>query len=291
MRAKRVRLTASFATAAAPTVCCGLATFSASPPLLTAAPTTVEKSLLSGSYTVADLGVVPKIADETALGLNDQGQVTGWHSSKDGSIRAFLWERGHMTELAPPAGFRNSIGRAVNERGEVAGWGNTSANPVDNRSVTHAFLFRQGRIKDLGTLGGRNSQAFAVNDQSQVVGGSNLSPTVRHAFLYDHGKMKDLGALPKGDFSVGYDINRNGHAVGVSTTAGKASHATLWRNGRIEDLGVLPNGKNSYGRAVNNKDQVVGYATWTTRCTPSFTTAKRCGTWERWAATPRSPKE
>ncbi len=221
------------------------------------AATPVERSL--GAYTVVDLGGVPNLASDAALGLSDGGQVTGWRLKRNGNVCAFLWDQGHMTDLGPIVGYLNSTGRGVNSRGEVVGWINTSSNPVDSQSTTHAFLYHQGRCEDLGTLGGKNSQAFAVNDQGGVVGVSNISPTVRHAFWYDHGKMRDLGTLPGGSFSTGYDINRDGHAAGVSTTAQQTFHAALWRAGNAEDLGTLPGGKNSYGRAVNNKDHVVGY--------------------------------
>lgn len=239
-------------------VCYGLAAFGSS--LSASSDSDAKTKGVSISYTVVDLGGIPNLASDASLGINDEGQVTGWHLKDDGSICAFLWDQGRMTDLELPKGYRNSMGRAVNSHGEVVGWGNTSANPVDSHSVTHAFLFRMGKVEDLGTLGGKSSQAFAVNDQAQIVGVSNISPTVRHAFQYERGKMQDLDTLPGGSFSVGYDVNRDGHAAGVSTTARQTFHATLWRNGRAEDLGTLPDGKNSYGRAINNKDQVVGYA-------------------------------
>src|SRR6476620_1290204 len=50
-------------------------------------------------------------------------------------------------------------------------------------------------ITDLGTLGGDQSIAFAVNDSDQVVGLSWTSTGPSHSFLYSNGQMTDLYPL------------------------------------------------------------------------------------------------
>ena len=53
--------------------------------------------------------------------------------------------------------------------------------------------------QDLGTLGGANSEAAAINDWSQVVGVSDMPGGGTHAFLYQNGTMTDLNSiLPAG---------------------------------------------------------------------------------------------
>src|SRR5438270_891169 len=44
----------------------------------------------------------------------------------------------------------------------------------------------------LGTLGGRHSVAYAINDAGQVVGGADTSDGRRQAFLWQDGTMTGL---------------------------------------------------------------------------------------------------
>jgi probable HAF family extracellular repeat protein len=72
------------------------------------------------------------------------------------------------------------------------------------------------KVVDLGTLGGKDSWASAINDSGQVVGGSYLAGDQNnHAFLYKDGKMTDLGTLG-GTSSVARGINKSGQVVGWS---------------------------------------------------------------------------
>lgn len=47
----------------------------------------------------------------------------------------------------------------------------------------------------LGTLGGTNSAAYALNNSNQVVGWSQIASGAQHAFLYSNGTMQDLNLL------------------------------------------------------------------------------------------------
>jgi probable HAF family extracellular repeat protein len=123
----------------------------------------------------------------------------------------------------------------------------------------HPFLWKNGTMIDLGTLGGTFAAAQCVNNQGQVIGQSNLTGDVdQHAFLWEQGTMKDLGTLG-GSFSTALWLNNQGEAVGGATTTGDALfHATLWRNGVISDLGALPGDCFSLAFAINSEGQAVG---------------------------------
>ena len=72
-------------------------------------------------------------------------------------------------------------------------------------------------MHDLGTLGGKESAATAVNERGQVIGESTTAGGATHAFLWQDGKMRDLGTLG-GQSSSPTAINDVGQVVGASDT-------------------------------------------------------------------------
>jgi probable HAF family extracellular repeat protein len=120
----------------------------------------------------------------------------------------------------------NSLGRVV---GLVDAGGMTS---------TRAVLWDAGNPTDLGTLGGKSSSAFGINDWGQVVGSAefDVSAWFARPFLWENGQMKSLGMLPGNTWGAAYDIN-NVHQVVGWEDAGPV--AFLWENEQILDLNGL----------------------------------------------------
>jgi probable HAF family extracellular repeat protein len=112
-------------------------------------------------------------------------------------------------------------------------------------------------LTDLGTLGGSESFAYAINEAGQVIGHSYLAgDTAQHAFVWDAGVMTDLGTFG-GSESFAYDINEAGQVVGTADIAeDDFTHAFLWEGGVMTDLGNLYSG-DSYAGPINEAGQVI----------------------------------
>jgi probable HAF family extracellular repeat protein len=98
----------------------------------------------------------------------------------------------------------------------------------------HAFVWQNGKMRDLGTFGGRQSQASAINERGQIVGAANTTKKdengnqIWHAFLWERGRLIDLGVLPGRNESGAGSINERGQIIGSSETKSGARHAVLW---------------------------------------------------------------
>ncbi len=122
----------------------------------------------------------------------------------------------------------------------------------------HAFLYNQGTMTDLGTLGGDSSFAYGVSG-STVVGYSNTNGSQgQEAFVYQNGIMTGLGDLG-GGVSEARAVSKAG-IVGYSTTAAGYNHAFLYRNGQMTDIGTL-GGNYSYAYGISDTGEIVGEST------------------------------
>jgi probable HAF family extracellular repeat protein len=131
-------------------------------------------------------------------------------------------------------------------------------------------------MKDLGTLAGASSSAFArdINDSGQVVGYSQTGQfdasgnPISHAFLWTPGgtdgvpsnpQMKDLQITEGSGYMA---INNSSVVVGGETTSTGLAHAFVWDPTHgVRDLnGLIPSKSGvelRYATAVNNEGQIV----------------------------------
>ena len=134
-------------------------------------------------------------------------------------------------------------------------------------SQTASSALQTYTVTDLGSLGGCCPDAFAINDNGQVVGTSYTADGTSHAFLWQNGTIKDLGTLG-GRFSFGFAISANGQIAGSSELCPNCFYNTdrafVWAAGTLTnlddpspDVGFLSeaHGINSAGIAVGQGER------------------------------------
>jgi hypothetical protein len=188
--------------------------------------------------------------------------------------------------------------QGVNDKGDVVGTllvPTTPAPPIwyNHPFTAHAFLYKGGKVLDLGVLFNPNDPAFdstqgeAVNNSDIVVGNiadvgpGDESGGILDAFSWKNGVFTDIasGSTDGGNTADAVGVNEQGTAVGTYDATELLHklkvpglglfgypHAYISRNGVQTDLGTLAgqNGNYSSGYAINNAGQVVGVSTNTT---------------------------
>ena len=132
----------------------------------------------------------------------------------------------------------------VNERGQIAGnsYTNSTPNPTTGIPTIAPFLWENGKMTDLGTLGGTIGNPSGLSNHGHVVGASNLAgDLISHPFLMDEVRWHAGPRHAWGDTGVTNWINDNGDIAGKADLPGSQSpqdhHAVLWRHGTAIDLG------------------------------------------------------
>ena len=158
-------------------------------------------------------------------------------------------------------------GHAINDRGEVVGSSLlANRNKQGDYTSEHAFLWRNGRLRDIGTLGGLNSRAVAINPQGLIIGESettNKQPSGwpytypgKLAFVWSQGHMRRLSLGGMDSWTEA--INARGQVIGWSQLKERDSkghtiyHAFVWQRGRIRDIGRPGT------QVINDRGQIFG---------------------------------
>ncbi len=196
-------------------------------------------STVHAAYIFTDLGDTGSLGyGSIAYDINSAGQVVGSSYPESYYYHATLWNGTTASNLGTLNGLYSNA-QAINNAGLVAGWSSFSngLQPPLWNDPQHATLWNGTTAIDLGTLGGSNSYANAINDSSQVVGYSNTTGNAAtHATLWNGTTMIDLGTLG-GTSSQASDINNSGQVVGWSYSAGNTvALATLWNGTTAIDL-------------------------------------------------------
>lgn len=248
-------------------------------------------------YTIQDLGVFGP--NPTAPGGPLVVTNSGWISGAagvgpggNGPEHAVLYYGGKTIDVGTPGLGGNSMGYGVNESGVTAGEAEDTAAGLSttedfcgfeflgfSSSPTPCvpFVWQNGQMMLLPTLGGVNGSATEINNSGMIGGYAenttadpNCPAPQQYQFkpvVWIHGAAQ---ALPTGSDSEGLvtAVNDRGDAAGATGNCAplnpilllylNPTHSVLWRHGVAIDLGNLGGIYNNLPHGMNNFGQVVG---------------------------------
>jgi probable HAF family extracellular repeat protein len=266
------------------------------PPLAQELSATRELNPASTStthYTIEDLGIVGTNPNQPGqpFGITNNGWVSGG-AGIGAAEHAVLWHRGKMIDIGDPGLGGNSIGFGVNESAQAVGEAEDTSADLSTaedfcgfQAMGYStspkpcipFLWSDGKMVRLRTLGGANGVASQINSWGAIAGyaeNKTKDPDCPKPQEYQFKPVMWLQdwilPLPTGSDpdGIAYSVNDWGEVVGGSGTCAAFNaislysfqpvHALLWEDGIAIDLGTLGGKLNNFAEAINNNGEVVG---------------------------------
>lgn len=253
-------------------------------------------------YRVINLGDPEGGTDSQGTSNNQPGSIVGFSTQPDSTMKAELWRNGTAKSLGTLGGPNSAVAWPNrNDFGVIVGISETARMQpngeawscflavflVGDGHVCQGFVWRNGTMSALPTLGGDNGFATGVNNLGQIVGwaeNNTHDPTCNEftntgqvlqfeavIWVWDDDQSQYRAiALPPypGDLDgAATAINQWGTAVGITGICdgaiggGTAEHMVVWRDGQV--VRSLPTLGGAYWNTpmdINNLGDVAGFS-------------------------------
>lgn len=218
--------------------------------------------------TIHNLGTLGG-PDSWANFINNAGLVIGYaynqtpdpFSFYGTQYHATAWLNGQIHDLGTLGGTDSEAWKA-NDRGSVIGISYLDSNPIPpfNQPQDNAFLWQNGTMTDLGTLGGAFSTPTDINLQGDVaVVSYDSTNQYFQSYIWSGGKKRVLSAAG-GNFNEALTLNDLGVSTGAASDSSDTTLiAAAWGSfGRFTNLGTVGSDTGSVAFGINRHNVIVG---------------------------------
>ena len=263
-------------------------------------PDAPSAALAAASYDVVKIPASLGGSQSRGMAINAAGLVAGWSNLSSGSRHAAVWRDGVISDLRTLGGPSSTVPwPGLNDDGMVVGISHTDRPdplhedwscdlggflPETTDLICSGFVYDDGRMRELPTLGGNHSFAAGVNGRGEIVGWAETAERDStcvdaqvlgfRGVIWDpksgsNGKIKTRELRPFGDdaASAATAINDDGVAVGISGDCDQAvgrfsaRHAVLWgKNHKPVEIPNLGGSAWHTPMDINAAGDVVGFS-------------------------------
>ena len=217
-------------------------------------------------------GTLDEWVGSSGNAINNSGEIAGVSSDADAYGRAFLYTRGHMTNLGMPPGedsdassnFQFTVLKqtGLNDRGEMV---IIVDGPYHSHEANKSrlYLYKYGKFHRIATLSDPANFLSVLLNNRGVVAGTYYDKNERVCGFHLHrSRVEKIGSLLHSYQTDVRAINNLGQIIGSSDYHAGKSHAFLYSQGKMTDLNNRIHAGSGWvlesANGINDKGQIVG---------------------------------
>jgi probable HAF family extracellular repeat protein len=188
---------------------------------------------VNGSATNLNSLIDPSLGINLFAGdaINNKGQIAGLRAGN----HVFVYSDGNVDDLGvfgtTNISLIDTYISEINDSGQIVG------HCALDSGAKHGFIYTNGTLTDIGTLGGADSNAMDINSKGLVVGDARDAQGVYRAVAYSNGALSDIS---NGVHSAAWGVNSLDQIVGFFESL-TGNEACIFRDGQIINLNTLIN--------------------------------------------------
>ena len=230
----------------------------------TSAPFITKRRKASALEQPCDHQTGNKECGTWAAAVNDLGEAVGTMSVgapfQNRYFAQYWGADGRVVDIDPQlpcsGTFKHTYATAINNLGAML----VVLDCADGGGIwERSYVYQNGQLTPIGSLGSDNTNALAINNRGQVVGyGVIPNGSDHHGFVWENGVTRDLGDIDGSQRNIATDINDQGHAVVGTTGTGwiGKNYIIDVATGAKELIAHCHGGDGPSPIAINNRDEV-----------------------------------